>query len=82
MPVMSIDAARAARQIVDACRCGDAEVVVGWPAKLAVVANGRGTVGDRLGMRLANRAAAVAGRARGDARAADGKACRDGHRPG
>jgi NAD(P)-dependent dehydrogenase (short-subunit alcohol dehydrogenase family) len=39
LPAISIDAARAARQIVAASRAGDAELVVGWPAKLAVVAN-------------------------------------------
>ncbi len=36
LPVGSIDAARAASQIVDACRHGDAELVISWPAKLAV----------------------------------------------
>jgi short-subunit dehydrogenase len=39
IPVMSIDAARAAEQIVDACRHGDPELVITWPAKLAVLAN-------------------------------------------
>src|SRR5205823_14512284 len=39
MPLASIDATRAAEQIVDACRYGDAELVISWPAKLAVVAN-------------------------------------------
>ena len=39
LPVGSIDAARAASQIVDACRHGDAELVISWPAKLAVIAN-------------------------------------------
>jgi short-subunit dehydrogenase len=55
LPVMTIDAARAARQIVDACRCGDAEVVVGWPAKLAVVANGLAPSAIALAMNVANR---------------------------
>jgi len=35
LPVLSIDADRAARQIIDAMRHGDAELVVSWPAKLA-----------------------------------------------
>jgi NAD(P)-dependent dehydrogenase (short-subunit alcohol dehydrogenase family) len=35
MPVISMDATRAARQIVEACRRGDAEAVLTWPAKLA-----------------------------------------------
>lgn len=37
-PLLSIDGRRAARQLVDACRHGDAERVISWPAKLAVVA--------------------------------------------
>jgi NAD(P)-dependent dehydrogenase (short-subunit alcohol dehydrogenase family) len=36
LPLISIDARRAASQIVDAARCGDAELVVTWPARLAV----------------------------------------------
>jgi NAD(P)-dependent dehydrogenase (short-subunit alcohol dehydrogenase family) len=35
LPIVSMDAARAARQIVEACRRGDPEVVLTWPAKLA-----------------------------------------------
>jgi len=35
MPILSMDATRAARQIVEACRRGDAEIVLTWPAKLA-----------------------------------------------
>jgi NAD(P)-dependent dehydrogenase (short-subunit alcohol dehydrogenase family) len=38
LPVLSIDGRRAAAQIVDAIRHGDAELVVTWPAKLAVAA--------------------------------------------
>ncbi len=38
LPLMSIDAGRAARQIVDAARHGDAEAVISWPAKVAVAA--------------------------------------------
>ena len=39
MPVATIDARRAAAQVIDACRHGDAELVITVPAKLAVVAN-------------------------------------------
>src|SRR5436190_2450276 len=39
LPLATIDGTRAARQIIDACRYGDAELVITWPAKLAVIAN-------------------------------------------
>ena len=38
LPLLSIDGRRAAAQIVDAMRHGDAELVVSWPARLAIVA--------------------------------------------
>jgi NAD(P)-dependent dehydrogenase (short-subunit alcohol dehydrogenase family) len=38
-PGLSIDASRAARQIVEACRRGDAELIVGVPARLAALMN-------------------------------------------
>jgi NAD(P)-dependent dehydrogenase (short-subunit alcohol dehydrogenase family) len=38
LPLLSLDGDAAAGAIVDACRHGDAEVVLGWPAKLAVIA--------------------------------------------
>ncbi len=38
LPVLSIDAERAAAQIVNACRRGDAELVVTWPARVALAA--------------------------------------------
>jgi NAD(P)-dependent dehydrogenase (short-subunit alcohol dehydrogenase family) len=38
LPVLSIDAGRAAAQIVDAARHGDAELVITWPAKVAIAA--------------------------------------------
>jgi NAD(P)-dependent dehydrogenase (short-subunit alcohol dehydrogenase family) len=38
LPLMSIDGRRAARQIVDALRHGDAELIISWPARLAVMA--------------------------------------------
>jgi len=38
LPISSINASRAARQIIDACRRGDAELVISVQAKLAVLA--------------------------------------------
>jgi short-subunit dehydrogenase len=38
LPFISIDADRAARQIINACRRGDAELVVTVPARLAILA--------------------------------------------
>jgi NAD(P)-dependent dehydrogenase (short-subunit alcohol dehydrogenase family) len=38
LPIASIDARRAARQIIDACRHGDAELVITVQAKLAILA--------------------------------------------
>ncbi len=40
LPLLSIDAQRAAHRVVDATKHGDAEVVITWSAKLAVAANG------------------------------------------
>jgi NAD(P)-dependent dehydrogenase (short-subunit alcohol dehydrogenase family) len=54
IPLLTIDAARAARQIVDACRCGDAELVVSWPAKLAVIANALSPAAVAWAMEMAN----------------------------
>ena len=39
LPILSIDGRRAAAQIVDAMRHGDAELVVTWPARLAIIAS-------------------------------------------
>lgn len=39
LPLATIDARRAASQVLDACRHGDAELVITWPARLAIVAN-------------------------------------------
>lgn len=39
LPLTTVDGGRAAWQILDACRHGDAELVIGWPARLAVVAS-------------------------------------------
>jgi NAD(P)-dependent dehydrogenase (short-subunit alcohol dehydrogenase family) len=55
IPIASIDGARAAAQIVNACRHGDAELVITLPAKLAVVANAVAPEAVALGMSLANR---------------------------
>jgi NAD(P)-dependent dehydrogenase (short-subunit alcohol dehydrogenase family) len=38
LPILSIDGRRAAAQIVDAMRHGDPELVVTWPARLAIAA--------------------------------------------
>ena len=54
LPVVTVEAARAARQIVEACRCGDAELIVTWPARLAVIANAVSPAVVALGMRLTN----------------------------
>jgi len=50
LPGASIGAERAARQIVRACQNGESEVVLGLPAKLAVLANGiaPGLISDLL----------------------------------
>jgi NAD(P)-dependent dehydrogenase (short-subunit alcohol dehydrogenase family) len=40
LPLLSIDATRAAARVVDAAKHGDAEIVITWPAKLAVAAAG------------------------------------------
>jgi NAD(P)-dependent dehydrogenase (short-subunit alcohol dehydrogenase family) len=52
LPVLSMSAARAARRIVSACRYGDAEVILGLPAQLAVRFHGLfpGLTSDLLGL--------------------------------
>ena len=40
LPLLSIDARRAAAKIVDAAIHGDAELIITWAAKLAIAANG------------------------------------------
>jgi NAD(P)-dependent dehydrogenase (short-subunit alcohol dehydrogenase family) len=40
LPGLSVSAERAARRIVDACRHGDAEVIISLPARAAVLLNG------------------------------------------
>jgi NAD(P)-dependent dehydrogenase (short-subunit alcohol dehydrogenase family) len=54
LPLASIDATRAASQIIDACRHGDAELVISWPAKLAVMANAVMPEAVAMVMNLAN----------------------------
>src|SRR3954468_18998463 len=55
IPGMSIHASRAAAQIVDACRHGDAALVITLPAKLAVIANAVVPEAVATMMALANR---------------------------
>jgi NAD(P)-dependent dehydrogenase (short-subunit alcohol dehydrogenase family) len=55
MPLASISGERAAAQIADACRHGDAELVITWPAKLAVIANAVMPQAVAMAMELANR---------------------------
>jgi NAD(P)-dependent dehydrogenase (short-subunit alcohol dehydrogenase family) len=55
LPLVSIDAERAAAQVIDACRHGDAELVITWPARLAVIANAVMPEAVALGMNLVNR---------------------------
>jgi NAD(P)-dependent dehydrogenase (short-subunit alcohol dehydrogenase family) len=55
LPVLSVDARRAAWQIFDACRHGDAELVISWPAKLAAIARAVLPGATAQAMRLANR---------------------------
>jgi len=55
IPGMAIHAARAAAQVIDACRYGDAELVITLPAKLAVMINGVMPEAVATIMALANR---------------------------
>ena len=55
IPGMSIHSARAAAQVIDACRHGDAELVITLPAKLAVMINGVLPEAVATMMALANR---------------------------
>ncbi|HKY04409.1 MAG TPA: SDR family NAD(P)-dependent oxidoreductase, partial [Blastocatellia bacterium] len=52
LPLISMNAERAARQIIDACKRGDAEVVLSLPAKLAALFHGvfPGLTADLLGL--------------------------------
>jgi NAD(P)-dependent dehydrogenase (short-subunit alcohol dehydrogenase family) len=66
LPLMTIDSERAARQIVNACRCGDAELVVSWPAKLAVIGAAVCPSAVAWGMKMANSVLPTPGDASGD----------------
>jgi NAD(P)-dependent dehydrogenase (short-subunit alcohol dehydrogenase family) len=55
IPGVSMSAARAARRIVDACRHGDAEVILTPGAHLAVLANGISPAATARMLSLANR---------------------------
>jgi NAD(P)-dependent dehydrogenase (short-subunit alcohol dehydrogenase family) len=55
LPLLSIDGRRAATQIIDAMRHGDAELVVSWPARLAVAAEALVPNALATAMTLANR---------------------------
>ena len=55
IPGFTISASRAARQIVDACRHGDPELVITPAAKLAVVANGISPATTARALSIANR---------------------------
>ena len=56
LPVISIDGRRAAAQIVDAARHGDCELVVTWPARLAIAAAAVAPCTFARAMQLVNRA--------------------------
>jgi short-subunit dehydrogenase len=55
MPVLSINGERAAWQVINACRHGDAELVITWPARLAIIANAIVPEAVALAMNVANR---------------------------
>jgi NAD(P)-dependent dehydrogenase (short-subunit alcohol dehydrogenase family) len=55
LPLITVDAHRAAWQIVDAAKHGDAELIVGWPARLMVAAAGIAPNALAGVMALANR---------------------------
>jgi NAD(P)-dependent dehydrogenase (short-subunit alcohol dehydrogenase family) len=54
LPFLSIEGERAAKQIIDAMRRGDAEIVVSWPARLAAVAAAAVPNAAAFAMRVAN----------------------------
>jgi NAD(P)-dependent dehydrogenase (short-subunit alcohol dehydrogenase family) len=55
LPLASIGARRAARQLIEACRHGEADLVITWPARLAIVANALVPEAVALAMNVANR---------------------------
>ena len=82
LPLASIDARARRRQLIDACRHGDAELVITWPAKLAIIANAVMPEAVALAMDLANQLRAARRRPTTPAprRTAAGRACRTGRR--
>jgi NAD(P)-dependent dehydrogenase (short-subunit alcohol dehydrogenase family) len=66
LPLVTVDAALAARRIVHACRCGDSELIVGWPAKLAVAVYGLAPSAVTTAMTLVNALLPGVGGSRGD----------------
>jgi len=54
LPGLSVNADRAARQIVRACEFGKAELIVGWPAKAAIKAHALFPTLSSLALRAAN----------------------------
>ena len=66
IPGMTISAERAASQIVEACRYGESELVITWPAKMAVIANAVVPEGVAMLMDIANRVLPAPTDARGD----------------
>ncbi|MQA28805.1 MAG: SDR family NAD(P)-dependent oxidoreductase [Luteitalea sp.] len=56
LPLVSIDAVRAASQLIDACRHGDSGLVITWPAKLAILANAVMPDAVALAMNVTNQA--------------------------
>jgi len=55
MPLLTVDADRAARKIVAGLRRGASDVVIGWPARLAIVAQAVAPEALAYGLHLANR---------------------------
>jgi short-subunit dehydrogenase len=55
MPLVTVSGERAAWEVIDACRHGDADLVISWPAKIAIVANAVFPDGVALAMNVANR---------------------------
>lgn len=55
LPLATIDATRAARRIVNACRRGAADLVVPWPFRLAIIGNAVAPGAFAAAMRLTNR---------------------------
>ncbi len=54
IPLASIDGRQAARQVIEACRYGDAELVLTLPAKLAIIANAVMPEAVAMAMSMAN----------------------------